>query len=129
MYLYKLPVTKAILKEMLPVVDKLLIQYVVQEAIAAGDQGDHPCYPPSKNSIENHFDKSWNWKPRWKTRQRQLLAEVQNICPKDVTIMHIRYQGEAKGLGHAILCARPLVGDNPFAVLLPDVLTMMWRAT
>ncbi|MGL5071754.1 MAG: UTP--glucose-1-phosphate uridylyltransferase, partial [Aeromonas salmonicida] len=53
--------------------------------------------------------------------KRQLLEEVQHICPKDVTIMHVR-QGEAKGLGHAILCARPLIGDNPFAVLLPDVL-------
>lgn len=117
-----LPATKAIPKEMLPVVDKPLIQYVVREAIAAGIKEIILVTHSSKNSIENHFDKSFELEATLEKRvKRQLLAEVQNICPKDVTIMHIR-QGEAKGLGHAILCARPLVGDNPFAVLLPDVL-------
>ena len=117
-----LPATKAIPKEMLPVVDKPLIQYVVKEAIAAGIKEIILVTHSSKNSIENHFDKSFELEATLEKRvKRQLLAEVQNICPKDVTIMHIR-QGEAKGLGHAILCAHPLVGDNPFAVLLPDVL-------
>lgn len=117
-----LPATKAIPKEMLPVVDKPLIQYVVREAIAAGIKEIILVTHSSKNSIENHFDKSFELEATLEKRvKRQLLAEVQNICPKDVTIMHIR-QGEAKGLGHAILCAHPLVGDSPFAVLLPDVL-------
>ena len=117
-----LPATKAIPKEMLPVVDKPLIQYVVKEAIAAGIKEIILVTHSSKNSIENHFDKSFELEATLEKRvKRQLLAEVQNICPKDVTIMHVR-QGEAKGLGHAILCAHPLVGDAPFAVLLPDVL-------
>ena len=107
-----LPATKAIPKEMLPVVDKPLIQYVVKEAIAAGIKEIILVTHSSKNSIENHFDKSFEPEATLEKRvKRQLLAEVQNICPKDVTIMHIR-QGEAKGLGHVILCAHPLVGDN-----------------
>lgn len=117
-----LPATKAIPKEMLPVVDKPLIQYVVQECIAAGIKEIILVTHSSKNSIENHFDKSFELESMLEKRvKRQLLDEVQNICPKDVTIMHVR-QGEAKGLGHAVLCARPLVGDVPFAVVLPDVL-------
>ncbi|MGL5947784.1 MAG: UTP--glucose-1-phosphate uridylyltransferase GalU [Aeromonas sp.] len=117
-----LPATKAIPKEMLPVVDKPLIQYVVREAIAAGIKEIVLVTHSSKNSIENHFDKSFELEATLEKRvKRQLLEEVQKICPKDVTIMHVR-QGEAKGLGHAILCARPLIGDQPFAVLLPDVL-------
>lgn len=117
-----LPATKAIPKEMLPVVDKPLIQYVVQECIAAGIKEIVLVTHSSKNSIENHFDKSFELESMLEKRvKRQLLDEVQNICPKDVTIMHVR-QGEAKGLGHAVLCALPLVGDAPFAVLLPDVI-------
>ncbi|MGE6107555.1 UTP--glucose-1-phosphate uridylyltransferase GalU [Aeromonas sobria] len=117
-----LPATKAIPKEMLPVVDKPLIQYVVREAIAAGIKEIILVTHSSKNSIENHFDKSFELEATLEKRvKRQLLEEVQQICPKDVTIMHVR-QGEAKGLGHAVLCAHPLIGDNPFAVLLPDVL-------
>ena len=117
-----LPATKAIPKEMLPVVDRPLIEYVVREAIAAGIKEIVLVTHSSKNSIENHFDKSFELEATLEKRvKRQLLAEIQNICPKDVTIMHIR-QGEAKGLGHAILCAHPLVGDQPFVVLLPDVL-------
>ncbi len=117
-----LPATKAIPKEMLPVVDKPLIQYVVNEAIAAGIKEIILVTHSSKNSIENHFDKSFELEATLEKRvKRQLLEEVQNICPKGVTIMQVR-QGDAKGLGHAILCARPLVGDSPFAVLLPDVL-------
>lgn len=117
-----LPATKAIPKEMLPIVDKPLIQYVVNEAIAAGIKEIVLVTHSSKNSIENHFDTSFELEATLETRvKRQLLEEVQAICPKDVTIMHVR-QGQAKGLGHAISCARPLVGNSPFAVILPDVL-------
>lgn len=117
-----LPATKAIPKEMLPVVDKPLIQYVVAECIAAGIKEIVLVTHASKNSIENHFDTSFELEATLEKRvKRQLLDEVQAICPKDVTIMHVR-QGVAKGLGHAVLCARPLVGENPFAVVLPDVL-------
>jgi UTP--glucose-1-phosphate uridylyltransferase len=117
-----LPATKAIPKEMLPVVDKPLIQYVVAEAISAGIKQIVLVTHSSKNSIENHFDTSFELEAQLEKRlKRQLLAEVKSICPKDVSIMHIR-QAEAKGLGHAILAARPVVGDNPFAVILPDVL-------
>ncbi len=117
-----LPATKAIPKEMLPLVDKPLIQYVVNECIAAGIKQIVLVTHSSKNSIENHFDKSFELESILEKRvKRQLLDDVQRICPKDVTIMHVR-QGEAKGLGHAVLCALPLVGENPFAVVLPDVL-------
>lgn len=117
-----LPATKAIPKEMLPVVDKPLIQYVVAECVAAGIKEIILVTHASKNSIENHFDTSFELETTLEKRvKRQLLEEVQSICPKDVTIMHVR-QGVAKGLGHAILCARPMVGDAPFAVVLPDVI-------
>ncbi|WEM41525.1 UTP--glucose-1-phosphate uridylyltransferase GalU [Photobacterium sp. DA100] len=117
-----LPATKAIPKEMLPIVDKPLIQYVVNECVAAGIKEIVLVTHSSKNSIENHFDTSFELEATLEKRvKRQLLDEVQNICPKDVTIMHVR-QGQAKGLGHAVLCAHPLVGDEPFAVVLPDVI-------
>ncbi|MDF2177980.1 UTP--glucose-1-phosphate uridylyltransferase GalU [Aliiglaciecola sp. CAU 1673] len=117
-----LPATKAIPKEMLPVVDKPLIQYVVSECIAAGIKQIVLVTHASKNSIENHFDTSFELEATLEKRvKRQLLDDVKAICPKDVTIMHVR-QGVARGLGHAILCARPLVGDHEFAVVLPDVL-------
>ncbi|GAA5219353.1 UTP--glucose-1-phosphate uridylyltransferase GalU [Corallincola platygyrae] len=117
-----LPATKAIPKEMLPIVDKPLIQYVVNECVAAGIKEIVLVTHGSKNSIENHFDTSFELEATLEKRvKRQLLDEVQSICPKDVTIMHVR-QGTAKGLGHAILCARPMVGDAPFAVVLPDVI-------
>ncbi|HIF9256744.1 TPA: UTP--glucose-1-phosphate uridylyltransferase GalU [Photobacterium damselae] len=117
-----LPATKAIPKEMLPIVDKPLIQYVVNECVAAGIKEIVLVTHSSKNSIENHFDTSFELEATLEQRvKRQLLAEVQVICPPDVTIMHVR-QGQAKGLGHAILCAQPLVGDAPFAVVLPDVI-------
>ncbi|QUJ68237.1 UTP--glucose-1-phosphate uridylyltransferase GalU [Photobacterium sp. GJ3] len=117
-----LPATKAIPKEMLPIVDKPLIQYVVNECVAAGIKEIVLVTHSSKNSIENHFDTSFELEATLEKRvKRQLLDEVQNICPSDVTIMHVR-QGQAKGLGHAVLCARPLVGDAPFAVVLPDVI-------
>jgi UTP--glucose-1-phosphate uridylyltransferase len=117
-----LPATKAIPKEMLPLVDKPLIQYIVNECAAAGLTEIILVTHSSKNSIENHFDTSFELEATLESRvKRQLLEEVQSICPPGVTIMHVR-QGVAKGLGHAILTARPLVGDEPFAVVLPDVL-------
>ncbi|GGA84990.1 UTP--glucose-1-phosphate uridylyltransferase [Neiella marina] len=117
-----LPATKAIPKEMLPVVDRPLIQYVVEECIKAGIKEIVLVTHSSKNSIENHFDTSFELEATLEKRvKRQLLDEVQKICPPDVTIMHVR-QGTALGLGHAILCAKPLVGETPFAVVLPDVL-------
>lgn len=117
-----LPATKAIPKEMLPVVDKPLIQYIVSECVAAGIKEIVLVTHSSKNSIENHFDTSFELETMLEKRvKRQLLEEVRSICPKDVTIMHVR-QGVAKGLGHAVLSAYPLVGDEPFAVILPDVL-------
>ena len=117
-----LPATKAIPKEMLPVVDKPLIQYVVTECVNAGIKEIILVTHASKNSIENHFDTSFELEATLEKRvKRQLLEAVQAICPKDVTIMHVR-QGVAKGLGHAVLCARPMVGDEPFVVVLPDVI-------
>ncbi|MBY5978963.1 UTP--glucose-1-phosphate uridylyltransferase GalU [Ferrimonas balearica] len=117
-----LPATKAIPKEMLPLVDKPLIQYIVNECVAAGFKEIILVTHASKNAIENHFDTSFELEATLEKRvKRQLLDAVQNICPKDVTIMHVR-QGIAKGLGHAILCAQPLVGESPFAVVLPDVI-------
>ncbi|MDC9588531.1 UTP--glucose-1-phosphate uridylyltransferase GalU [Xenorhabdus sp. XENO-10] len=117
-----LPATKAIPKEMLPLVDKPLIQYVVNECIQSGINEIILVTHSSKNSIENHFDTSFELEAILEKRvKRQLLDEIQSICPSHVTIMQTR-QGIAKGLGHAILCAKPLVGDEPFAVLLPDVI-------
>lgn len=117
-----LPATKAIPKEMLPVVDKPLIQYIVNECIASGIKEIVLVTHLSKNAIENHFDTQFELETTLEQRvKRQLLEQLQSICPKDVTIMHVR-QGEAKGLGHAILKARPIVGNESFAVVLPDVL-------
>ncbi|MEB6335992.1 UTP--glucose-1-phosphate uridylyltransferase GalU [Serratia rhizosphaerae] len=117
-----LPATKAIPKEMLPLVDKPLIQYVVNECIAAGINEIVLVTHSSKNSIENHFDTSFELEAMLEKRvKRQLLDEVQSICPPGVTVMQVR-QGVAKGLGHAIMCAYPLVGDEPVAVVLPDVI-------
>ncbi len=117
-----LPATKAIPKEMLPLVDKPLIQFVVNECISAGITEIALVTHSSKNSIENHFDTSFELEAILEKRvKRQLLEEVQAICPKHVTIMHVR-QGLAKGLGHAIMCAYPLIGDEPVAIVLPDVI-------
>ena len=117
-----LPATKAIPKEMLTLVDKPLIKYVVNECVAAGIKEIVLVTHSSKNAIENHFDTSFELETMLEKRvKRRLLEEVRSICPKDVTIMHVR-QGNAKGLGHAVLCGRPVVGNEPFAVVLPDVL-------
>ncbi|MCP1436650.1 UTP--glucose-1-phosphate uridylyltransferase [Erwinia persicina] len=117
-----LPATKAIPKEMLPLVDKPLIQYVVNECIAAGITEIVLVTHSSKNSIENHFDTSFELEAMLEKRvKRQLLEEIQSICPPHVTIMQVR-QGLAKGLGHAVMCAYPVVGNEPVAVILPDVI-------
>ncbi|XPF96117.1 UTP--glucose-1-phosphate uridylyltransferase GalU [Colwellia sp. RE-S-Sl-9] len=117
-----LPATKAIPKEMLPIVDKPLIQYIVNECIAAGIKEIVLVTHSSKNAIENHFDKSFELETTLEKRvKRQLLEEIQAICPKGITILHVR-QGEAKGLGHAVLKARPIIGNEPFVVVLPDVI-------
>lgn len=114
-----LPATKAIPKEMLPIVDKPLIQYVVDEAAAAGVKEIVLVTHSSKNSIENHFDKSFELEATLEKRvKRQLLEEVQSICPKGVTLIHVR-QGEARGLGHAINCAAPVIGDEPLWLCCP----------
>ena len=117
-----LPATKAIPKEMLPLVDKPLIQYVVNECIAAGITEIVLVTHSSKNSIENHFDTSFELEAMLEKRvKRQLLEEVQSICPPHVTIMQVR-QGLAKGLGHAVMCAHPVVGDE---IQLTDAIDML----
>lgn len=123
-----LPMTKAIPKEMLPLVDKPLIQYIVSECVAAGIKEIVLVTHSSKNAIENHFDTSFELEATLEKRvKRVLLDEVRSICPTDVTIMHVR-QGEAKGLGHAVLCAKPIIGDDDFVVVLPDVILDAYTA-
>jgi UTP--glucose-1-phosphate uridylyltransferase len=123
-----LPMTKAIPKEMLPIVDKPLIQYIVNECVAAGIKEIVLVTHSSKNAIENHFDTSFELEATLEKRvKRVLLDEVRSICPPDVTIMSVR-QGEAKGLGHAISCAKPIVGDDDFLVILPDVILDAYTA-
>lgn len=120
--MHMLPATKAIPKEMLPIVDKPMIQYIVDEIVAAGIKEIVLVTHSSKNAVENHFDTSYELEALLEQRvKRQLLAEVQSICPPGVTIMNVR-QAQPLGLGHSILCARPIVGDNPFVVVLPDVI-------
>lgn len=123
-----LPATKAIPKEMLTVADKPLIQYIVNECVAAGIKEIVLVTHSSKNAIENHFDTSFELETMLEKRvKRQLLEEVRSIVPKDVTLIHVR-QGQAKGLGHAVLCGRAVVGNEPFAVVLPDVILAEFTA-
>ncbi|WP_150539700.1 UTP--glucose-1-phosphate uridylyltransferase GalU [Actinobacillus vicugnae] len=123
-----LPATKAIPKEMLTIADKPLIQYIVNECVAAGIKEIVLVTHSSKNAIENHFDTSFELETMLEKRvKRQLLDEVRSIIPKDVTLMHVR-QGQAKGLGHAVLCGRAVVGNEPFAVVLPDVILAEFTA-
>ena len=117
-----LPATKAIPKEMLPIVDKPMIQYIVDEIVAAGIKEIVLVTHSSKNAVENHFDTSYELETLLEQRvKRQLLAEVKSICPPGVTIMNVR-QPQPLGLGHSILCARHIIGQNPFVVVLPDVI-------
>ena len=117
-----LPATKAIPKEMLPVMNKPIIQYIVEEAIYAGFKEIILVTHSSKYSIENHFDKSFELEATLEKRvKRGTLKEIQAISKLNISMQSIR-QGEAKGLGHAILCAERLIGKEPFAVILPDML-------
>ncbi|MCF8179474.1 MAG: UTP--glucose-1-phosphate uridylyltransferase GalU [Sulfuritalea sp.] len=115
-----LPATKASPKEMMPIVDKPLIQYAVEEAVAAGISDMIFVTGRSKRAIEDHFDKAYELESELAQRGKtELLEFVQNLLPKNINCIYIR-QPEALGLGHAVLCAYPAVGDEPFAVLLAD---------
>jgi len=115
-----LPATKASPKEMMPIVDKPLIQFAVEEAIAAGITDMIFVTGRSKRSIEDHFDKAYELESELEIRGKtDTLAFVRKLLPKEINCIYIR-QAEALGLGHAILCAKPVVGDDPFAVLLAD---------
>jgi UTP--glucose-1-phosphate uridylyltransferase len=115
-----LPATKASPKEMLPIVDKPLIQYAVEEAVAAGMTHMVFITGRNKRAIEDHFDKAFELETELSERGRQnLLAQVRDIVPKHVTCTYVR-QSEALGLGHAVLCARAVLGRDPFAVILAD---------
>jgi UTP--glucose-1-phosphate uridylyltransferase len=115
-----LPATKASPKEMLPIVDKPIIQYAVEEAVAAGITELIFVTGRSKRSIEDHFDKAYELETELKARGKdRLLETIQSMLPSNVSCVYIR-QSEALGLGHAVLCARQVVGDEPFAVLLAD---------
>ena len=117
-----LPATKAIPKEMLPVLNKPIIQYIVEETIYAGFKEIILVTHSSKNSIEDHFDQSFELEATLEKRvKRSLLKEIKSISKLNISMQSIR-QGEAKGLGHAILCARRLIGKEPFGVVLPDML-------
>ncbi len=115
-----LPATKASPKEMLAVVDKPLIQYAVEEAVASGITDLIFVTGRHKRAIEDHFDASPELEAELEAKGKmQLLNVVRNILPHGVNCIFVR-QPEALGLGHAVLCARPVVGDDPFAVLLAD---------
>jgi UTP--glucose-1-phosphate uridylyltransferase len=115
-----LPATKASPKEMLNVVDKPLIQYAVEEAIASGITELIFVTGRNKRSIEDHFDKAYELEAELEAKNKQdLLAIVRNIKPSHVDCVYIR-QSETLGLGHAVLCAEKLVRDEPFAVILAD---------
>ena len=115
-----LPATKALAKEMLPVVDKPLIQYAVEEAIAAGITHLVFVTGHSKKAIEDHFDRSAELESALESQGKmELLGRVRSILPSHASCMYVR-QPAPLGLGHAVSCARPAIGDEPFAILLPD---------
>jgi UTP--glucose-1-phosphate uridylyltransferase len=115
-----LPATKASPKEMLPVVDKPLIQYAVEEAVEAGITQMVFITGRFKRTIEDHFDKAYELEAELEARGKdKLLEQARDILPKNVSCIYVR-QAEALGLGHAILCAKPVIGNEPFAVILAD---------
>ena len=115
-----LPATKATAKEMLPVVDKPLIQYAVEEAVAAGITDMVFITGRNKRAIEDHFDKAYELEATLEAQgKNELLRVVQSVVPKNVNCIYIR-QAEPLGLGHAVLCAKPVIQDEPFAVILAD---------
>jgi UTP--glucose-1-phosphate uridylyltransferase len=115
-----LPATKATAKEMLPVVDKPLIQYAVEEAVAAGITDMVFITGRNKRAIEDHFDKAYELEATLEAQgKKELLRIVQEVVPKHINCIYIR-QAEPLGLGHAVLCAQPVIQDEPFAVILAD---------
>lgn len=115
-----LPATKATAKEMLPVVDKPLIQYAVEEAVAAGITDMVFITGRNKRAIEDHFDKAYELEATLEAQGKtELLRIVQEVVPKHINCIYIR-QAEPLGLGHAVLCALPVIQDEPFAVILAD---------
>jgi UTP--glucose-1-phosphate uridylyltransferase len=115
-----LPATKAQPKEMLPIVDKPLIQYAVEEAVAAGITEMIFITGRNKRAIEDHFDTAYELESELEAHgKHELLEVVRSVIPKNITCIYIR-QSAPLGLGHAVLCARPVVGNEPFAVLLAD---------
>jgi UTP--glucose-1-phosphate uridylyltransferase len=115
-----LPATKANPKEMLTVVDKPLIQYAAEEAVKAGIEELIFVTSSSKRAIEDHFDKNYELESELEKKDKtDLLKIVQEVVPANVTCVYVR-QPEALGLGHAVLCAKPVVGNEPFAIILAD---------
>lgn len=115
-----LPATKTVPKEMLPIIDRPLIQYAVDEAIQAGCDTLVFVTNRYKHSIADYFDKAYELEQKLeKAGKHEQLELVRNVLPEGVRAVFVT-QAEALGLGHAVLCARPIVGDHPFAVLLPD---------
>ena len=115
-----LPATKSIPKEMLPIVDKPLIQYAVEEALEAGIDTLIFITSRKKHAISDHFDTAFELQTRLaESGQTELLARITEIIPEDVSLVYVT-QAEALGLGHAILCAESIIGDEPFAILLAD---------
>ena len=115
-----LPATKTVPKEMLPIVDRPLIQYAVDEAIAAGCDTLIFVTNRYKHAVADYFDKAYELEQKLeKAGKAEQLALIRNVLPEGVRAVFVT-QAEALGLGHAVLCAKPVVGDEPFAVLLPD---------
>ncbi len=119
-----LPATKAIPKELLPVYDRPIIEHVVEEAVTGGVSEIILVTRSGKEAIENHFDAHYELEHRLENKGKEkILGTVKNIIPEYVKVTSIR-QPDALGLGHAVLCAKHLLNDEPFAVLLPDVLVL-----
>lgn len=120
-----LPATKTVPKEMLPVVDRPLIQYAVDEAIEAGCDTLVFVTNRYKHSVADYFDKAYELEQKLeRAGKSELLSMIRDVLPRHVRAVFVT-QAEALGLGHAVLCARPVVGDQPFAVLLPD--DLIWN--
>jgi UTP--glucose-1-phosphate uridylyltransferase len=122
-----LPATKVVAKEMLPVLDRPLIQYAVDEAVDAGADTLVFVTNRYKHAIADYFDKAYELESKLaQSGKQELLAMVQGTLPKNVRCVFVT-QPEALGLGHAVLCARPVVGDEPFGVVLPD--DLIWNGS
>ena len=119
-----LPATKAIPKELLPVYDRPIIEHVVKEAVAGGVTEIILVTRSGKEAIENHFDAHYELEHRLEKKGKEtILGTVKNVVPEGIKISSVR-QSDALGLGHAVLCAKHLLNDEPFAVLLPDVMVL-----